>query len=111
MDQEGTDLSAALKADVSSLALDRFQSNLLAGTSSGEVYHWQIDEPENPVLVDRFRLGQTTGVGISALAWLLGDRSIIVGDTAGGVSVWFQVRDPQNPPAAPYRQIHIFRSH
>jgi phosphate transport system permease protein len=41
----------------------------------------------------------------------LGDRSIIVGDTTGGVSVWFQVRDPQHPQAAPYRQIHVLRSH
>src|SRR5713101_2586556 len=106
-----SDLSVALKADVTALALDRVQSNLLAGTSSGEVYHWQIDEPERPVLVDTFAPGQKTGAGISALEWILGDRSIIVGDTTGGVSVWFQVRDPQNPQAAPYRQIHVLRSH
>jgi phosphate transport system permease protein len=105
------DLSAALKADVTALALDRVQSNLLAGTSSGEVYHWQVDDPERPVLVDTFAPGQKTGTGISALEWILGDRSIIVGDTTGGVSVWFQVRDPQNPQAAPYRQIHVLRSH
>ncbi len=106
-----SDLSAALKADVTALALDRFQSNLLAGTSAGEVYHWQIDEPDSPALVDTFTLGQATGAGISALGWILGDRSIVVGDTVGGVSVWFQVRDPQNLQAAPYRQIHVLRSH
>src|SRR5262249_29862372 len=105
------DLSAALKADVTALALDRFQSNLLAGTSSGEVYHWQVDEPQSPTLVDTFRPGQTTGVGVSALAWLLGDRSIVVGGTAGGGRVWLQVRDAQTPQAAPYRRIHVLRSH
>src|SRR5439155_13596949 len=99
------------KADVTALALDRFQSNLLAGTSSGDVYHWQVNEPESPTLADTFRPGQTTGVGISALAWLLGDRSIVVGDTAGGLSVWCQVQDSQNPQLAPYRRIHVFRSH
>src|SRR5713226_6754356 len=107
VDEYRTDLSAALKADVTALALDRFQSNLLAGTAAGEVYHWQVDDPENPVLADTF----VPGAGISALGWILGDRSIIVGDTTGGVSVWFQVRDPQKPQEAPYRQIHILRSH
>jgi phosphate transport system permease protein len=111
VDEYRSDLSAVLKADVTALALDRFQSNLLAGTSAGEVYHWQIDEPDSPALVDTFTLGQATGAGISALGWLLGDRSIVVGDTAGGVSVWFQVQDPQNPQVAPFRQIHVLRSH
>jgi phosphate transport system permease protein len=111
MAESRTDLSSALRADVTALALDRFQSNLLAGTTSGEVYHWNVDEPENATLADTFSLGRAPGVGVSVLGWLLADRSIIIGDTAGGVSVWFQVRDPQNPPAAPYRQIHILRSH
>ncbi len=111
VDEYRSDLSAALKADVTALALDRVQSNLLAGTSSGEVYHWQVDEPESPALIDTFAPGQKTGAGISALGWVLGDRSIVVGDTTGGVSVWFQLRDPQNPQAAPYRQIHVLRSH
>lgn len=105
------DLSPALKADATALALDRFQSILLAGTASGEMYHWQIDEPASPALADTFTLGQETGIGVSTLEWLLGDRSLIVGNTAGGVSVWFQVRDPQRPRITPYRWIHGLRSH
>ncbi|MBI3302279.1 MAG: ABC transporter permease subunit [Deltaproteobacteria bacterium] len=111
VDEYRADLSAALKANVTALALDRFQSNLLAGTATGEVYHWQIEDPANPTFTDTFTLGRTPGVGISALGWVLSDRSLIVGDTAGGVSVWFQVRDPQKPQATPYRQIHVLRSH
>ncbi len=106
-----TDLSFALKADVTALALDKYQSNLLAGTSTGEVYHWQVDEPENPVFVDAFAPAQAKGAGISALGWVLGDRSVIVGDTVGGVSVWFQVRESQASQKAPYRQIHTLRAH
>ena len=62
-------------------------------------------------MADAFTLGQATAIGVSTLEWMLGDRSLIVGDTAGGVSVWFQVRDPQQPQAASYRQIHVLRSH
>ncbi len=111
VDEYRTDLSSALTADVTALALDRFQSNLLAGTTTAEVYHWQIDEPESPKLTDTFSLGHGTGVGVSALGWILGDRSVIIGDTAGGVSVWFQVKDSQDPQKTPYRRIHVLRSH
>ena len=103
------DLSPALNADATSLALDKYQENLLAGTVTGEIYHWQVSEPENPVLSDTFSASKENG--ISALGWLLGDRSIIVGDTAGGVSVWFQVRKSQDSPEAPFRRIHVLKSH
>lgn len=105
------DLSPTLKADVTALALDKFQFNLLAGTATGEVYHWEVDEPENPVLTDTFAPGVAKNAGISALGWILGDRSIAVGDTAGNVSVWFQVRKTPDSREAPYRQIHVLRSH
>ena len=105
------DLSTALKADVTALALDQSQSHLLTGTAAGEVYHWQVDDPASPRLADTFAVGQKVGVGISALGWVLGDRSLIIGDTAGGVSVWFQVRDQQRPQETPYRQIQVLRSH
>jgi len=105
------DLSSALKSDVTALALDRFQSNLLTGTASGEIYHWQIDDPANPQLLNTFSAGSAPNAGISALGWVLGDRSLIVGDSAGGVSVWFQVKNPQKPEDAPFQKIHALRSH
>lgn len=111
VEEHRADLSSSLQADVTTLALDKSQFNLLAGTSTGEVYHWQVDEPENPVFLDTFALGQAKNVGISALEWVLGDRSVIVGDTAGGVSVWFQVRESQGSQIAPYKQIHVLRPH
>ncbi len=111
LEQSRVDLSPVLKSDVTALALDQFQSNLLAGTASGEIYHWQVDDPENVQLIQTFMAAQTPGVGISVLGWLIGGRSLIVGDTSGGVSVWFQVRNPKNPQDAPYRKAHTLRSH
>jgi phosphate transport system permease protein len=111
-DEYRIDLSAALKADVTALALDKVQSNLMAATAAGEVYHWDIDDPDSPRLVETFSADSGTGgVGVSALNWVLGDRSLIIGDTAGGVSVWFPVRDPQNPDTRTFRRIHVLRSH
>lgn len=116
IEQARLNLSPQLKSDVTALALDQFQTNLLVGTASGEIYHWQIDdwkidEPESVSLRRTFTATHTPGAGISVLGWLIGGRSLIVGDTAGGVSVWFQVRNPENPQDAPYRQAHTLRSH
>lgn len=112
-DQYRVDLSAVLKSEVTALALDRFQSNLVAGTATGEIYHWQIDDPANPQLVDTFATAadRTPNTGISALGWVLGDRSLIVGETTGGVSVWFQLQNPQKSGETPYQKIHVLRSH
>lgn len=105
------DLSSTLTADVTTLALDRYLGVLLAGTATGEVQHWRVEEPENPTFVDTFAPATHKKAGISALGWILGDRSVIVGDTAGGVSVWFPVRDAPDSQIAPYHQIHVLRSH
>ena len=109
MEEYRTDLSPALKAEVTALALDKYQANLLVGTATGEILHWQIDEPENPILSDTFSASK--GHSVSALGWLLGDRSLVVGDADGGVSVWFQVRKSQDSQEAPFRQIHVLQSH
>jgi phosphate transport system permease protein len=101
------DLSVVLKSDVTALALDSWQLNLLAGTFSGEIYHWQIRDPQDPHFIAAYK----NGAQISVLGWLLGERSLVVGDSAGGVSTWFQVRDPQRSGEAFYRRIHTLGSH
>jgi len=105
------DFSSVLKADITALTIDKYQSNVLAGAASGELYHWQIDDPANPQFMEAFPAGSGADAGVSALGWILGDRSLIVGDTAGNVSVWFQVRDPQQTSRTPYRRVHVLRSH
>ncbi|MSQ47956.1 MAG: ABC transporter permease subunit [Deltaproteobacteria bacterium] len=111
LEQSRTDLSPQLKSDVTALALDQFQSNLLAGTASGELYHWPVDEPEKVQLRQTFSAVSTPGTGISVLGWLIGGRSLIVGDASGGVNVWVQVRNEENSQDTPYRKAHQFRSH
>jgi phosphate transport system permease protein len=105
------DLSGVLTAAGTALALDKYQANLLAGTVTGTVVHWQVDDPANPRVVDTFTASSGPGTGISALGWLLGDRSLVIGDTAGNVSVWFQVRDQERPEQMTYHRIHELRSH
>jgi phosphate transport system permease protein len=111
MEEFRADLSAGLNADVTTLALDKYRRNLLVGTATGEVMHWDITDPANPRLTETFAASSQPGVGISALGWLLGDRSPIVGDTSGGVSIWFQVRDQTDAGEISYHRIHTLRPH
>ena len=106
-----SDLSSTLQADVTTLVLDKYHVNLLAGTTTGEVYHWDLTDLAAPRLTESFKVSLQPGTQVTALGWLLGDRSLLVGDAAGHVSVWFQVRDPQDPEKMPYQRIHTLRSH
>ena len=105
------DLSTALTADVTALALDAEQRNLFAALETGEVIHWDISVAEEPQVARRFLGSSQENTPIRIMAWLIGDRSLVMGDDAGGVSVWFQVRDQDNPAELPFRKIHVMQSH
>jgi phosphate transport system permease protein len=54
--------------------------------------------------------GGNSNTAITALAFLIGDRSLIVGDEAGDVSVWFQIEDPTSPKGKRLKKIHVLDS-
>jgi phosphate transport system permease protein len=100
-------LTASLEGSkVTALELDRFLWNLYAGTSNGKLYHWDVRNKENPVLLDVLTAAPNSTTPVTALAFLLGDRSLIVGDGAGDVSVWFEVSDPDSPRGKVLKKIH-----
>jgi phosphate transport system permease protein len=106
-----SDLSSSLQAEVTTLALDKYHVNLLAGTTTGEVYHWDLTDLASPRFTEAFAVSSQPGARVSSLGWLLGDRSLLIGDSAGSVSVWFQIRDANNPEKMPYHRIHTLRPH
>lgn len=69
------------------LTLDERGRNLYGGTPGGEILWWRIG-PEGPGDVQVVSAGQA---GVSELALLLGDRSLVVGQEDGTLSVWFPV--------------------
>ena len=103
------ELSAALDANATALTLDAEQRNLFAALETGAVVHWDIRDPAAPQVKPRLR-GQGRAP-VRAMTWLIGDRSLVMGDEAGGVSVWFQVRDRDNPAELPFREIHVMQPH
>ena len=95
---------------ISRLVLDRFGKRLVAGTQNGELVEWNLqDEGERGT---RQVLVSTSGDPVTALQYLLGERTLIVGTGSGQVMTWA----PQDFPQAggggiPFRKIVTFQSH
>ena len=110
-EQHLQDLTPNLAGDkVTTMELDNALDNLYVGTEEGKLFHWDITDRSNPELVDIVDATGNSNTAITALASLLGDRSLIVGDEAGDVSVWFQVEDPTSPKGKRLKKIHVLDS-
>jgi phosphate transport system permease protein len=117
---------------VTRIALDAGLANLYAGTADGLLYHFDVREevqkggraetrplPVSPThsgraetrpLPEAYRVGKE-GVAISALGFLNGDQSLIVGTGNGEVSAWGLTRLPASLGRYRLERIHTFTSH
>ncbi len=93
---------------VTTLALDHFLENLYVGASNGELFHFNIGNKENPFLVEKIK---ASGAAVTALGFLLGDNSLVVGDQRGGVNVWMRVRDESLASGWALTHTHTLKSH
>jgi phosphate transport system permease protein len=75
--------------DPQSLAMSLAAGVAAVGTRGGTLYVWTLDEPERPALEDHVRAAAD---GITALRFLLGDQTLVVGTERGEVSTWMRVR-------------------
>ncbi len=106
------DLSAELDGNkITALALDGFVDNLYVGTKEGKLYHWDIRAKGSPRLIDVIDVTINSGTAITALGFLIGNRSLIVADEAGDISAWFQVLDGSSPGVKRLQKLHELASH
>ncbi|QQR73966.1 MAG: ABC transporter permease subunit [Holophagales bacterium] len=70
------------------MVLDHQVQNLFAGTASGELVWWPIEDGQ----LQAPRSYPTGSAAITALTLLIGDRSLVVGQADGALSVWYPVR-------------------
>ncbi|GJM16923.1 MAG: phosphate ABC transporter permease [Thermodesulfobacteriota bacterium] len=91
---------------VSTIELDRAIENLFVGTENGKIFHWDVSDKENPEFLRAIDATDSPNTAITSLAFLLGDRSLLVGDEAGNVSVWFEVSDSSSPTGEILTRIH-----
>ncbi len=92
---------------ITSLTLDLFLRNLYLGTSSGDVIRIDVSDRDDPLLQERIKVSDDP---VTALGFLLGDVSLVVGDKRGSISVWMQVRDETTSDWSLHK-VHTLESH
>ena len=97
------ELTAELDGKATQVLLDGRIRQVLVGTDQGQVYEWRLGTVEQaPAFVGHIAVSE---VAVSALAYALGEVSLVVGDAAGHVSAWFKVEEDGQRS---YRKIHAF---
>lgn len=85
------ELTSLVTGSVTALLLDGRGETLSIGTADGTLYHFDVRESTRPVLIETLSVASST-TPVTALAYLIGDRSMVIGTGAGEVSVWMPVR-------------------
>ena len=94
LSETSIDLTEQIKGtNVTAIQIDNFLNNLYVGTKNGKIFNWNISNKENPTLKNVVDVTNDQNSSISALSFLLGNRSLLVGDSKGNVSIWFQTND------------------
>ena len=103
-------LPITVDGDITTIRLDRRGEDLFIGTSRGRLVRYDLRDREAPKVVETVDVASRAGAGVSALAFLIGDRTLVVGDQAGGVSTWQVIPSPDGGPPHLTR-IYQFHGH
>jgi len=80
-------LSLPVEGAITALALDQRGESLFVGSSDGQLLWIDLREPDNGTALGTAAT-QRAGVAVTTLGFVLGDRTLVVGDAAGAVSSW-----------------------
>jgi phosphate transport system permease protein len=103
-------LRPELDGQITKIALDGRAEDLFIGTSRGQVVRYDMRDPATPVRADAMDVAGGRGVPITALGFLIGDRTLVVGDQSGRVSTW-QVIPPPGGGERRLTRIYDFAPH
>jgi phosphate transport system permease protein len=103
-------INLEIEGEITRLALDGRGEDLFVGTSRGQVLRYDLRDPSKPVRVETVEVAARPGAPVTALGFLLGDRTLVVGDGAGGVSTW-QVVPPPGGGERRLARMHEFERH
>jgi phosphate transport system permease protein len=109
-EESAAPLTVDVDGDVTALKLDGRGEDLFLGTSRGQVVRYSTRDRTTPTKTDAVDIAPGGGAPITALEFLIGDRTLVVGDSAGRVSSW-QIVPPPQGGAPRVRRIHEFTKH
>jgi phosphate transport system permease protein len=103
-------LPVDVDGDVTALKLDGRGEDLFLGTSRGHIVWYSMRDRATPTKTDAVEIAAGSGAPITALEFLIGDRTLVVGDGAGRVSSW-QIVPPPQGGAPRLTRIYDFAKH
>lgn len=104
------DLTANISGRVTSLTFASRAELLAVGSEDGKVHQFNLRDMDKPVLVESTQVSEGHDA-MTALAYLMGDRSLVVGDASGQVAVWMPVREHPGTNQTRMTAIHRFVPH
>jgi len=93
------------------IALDGDLRNLYVGAGSGKLYHWTLTADAPPTFVTTVKAVEAGEAAVTSLQFLIGDRTLLIGDSSGDVGAWFLVRDASSPAGWRLTRIHRMARH
>jgi phosphate transport system permease protein len=105
-DDEGAEHRATLRTDdgekVTHVRIGRNET-LVASTEKGNLYHWELTpEPRRTEVV------HVSEEPITAIEYVLGNITLVVGDGKGNLSGWFRVRQKEDDPDPRFVRAHTY---
>jgi phosphate transport system permease protein len=95
---------------VTALIFDSRGETLSVGTAAGNLYYYDLRESHKPSLIETVSVAPS-GASVTALSYLIGDRSLAIGNSAGDVSVWMPVRQAHDSSITRFLPIHRLEAH
>jgi len=99
---------SGLPAPPTALLVEKSLQHLFVGLANGMLFKYKIDVPGTPQLAEQI---QATDSGIAQLGFLIGERSLVVCDEDGRVTVWFSAIAESGTGAAKLRKAHTLATH
>ncbi|GAB4331786.1 MAG: ABC transporter permease subunit [Calditrichia bacterium] len=91
---------------ITAMALDAEGEKLILGNLNGELYWYDLSDPEDVFLKEHWK---ASAAPVTALQFLIGGNSLIVGSSDGEVIDWFPVRNAEQE--FKFVAVQAFQSH
>jgi phosphate transport system permease protein len=90
-----TPVALPIDSPIGVLAMDNRGEDAYVGLANGQLVRVDLRDPENPKPAQPVLAAGKAGTAITALGFLNGDRTLVVGDADGGVSAWQTLRSEE----------------
>lgn len=96
---------------ISAIALDNQNEKFAVSTTRGNLFYYSLKNKSNPELLETIKVGKTDFATITALGYIFGDQSLIVGDSEGNLTSWILTLDESSATGRKLNKVHEFPQH